>query len=321
MPADALQISVVVATKRRPERLSRLLDSLDRQSIGGQAFEVLITVDGPDPATEELLAARARTARMPMSVSVLDRSKGPATARNVAWRGARAPLVAFTDDDCEATPDWLETILAYARSKPGTVIQGRTVPNPADDRNAGPFSRTVCISGPTPWYQTCNITYPRETLERLDGFNEAFTEAAGEDADLGWRAVGAGTDVGFEPRACILHAVEDLGPIGYLRQALRGASSGLMFRLHPELRSQSLFARVFWSRTHALMLLAMVALALGRGHRVSYFLTLLYAKSLIGRARRQGGSIFYIAPYLVIWDLVHLSTGVRGSLRHRMFMI
>ena len=33
-------------------------------------------------------------------------------SRNIGWRAATAPLVAFTDDDCRPAPDWLERLLA-----------------------------------------------------------------------------------------------------------------------------------------------------------------------------------------------------------------
>ena len=48
------------------------------------------------------------------------------------------------------------------------------------------------LSAGGPWFETCNIVYEAELLERLDGFDEAFAEALGEDTDLGWRALAAG---------------------------------------------------------------------------------------------------------------------------------
>ena len=112
-----------------------------------------------------------------------------------AWRATQAPLIAFTDDDCEAEPEWLATILAAAVGNPGAVIQGPTHANPRELDQLGPFARTQRIETPNHWFQTCNIAYPRDLLERLDGFDERFT-SAGEDVDLGWRATAPG------PRCC-----------------------------------------------------------------------------------------------------------------------
>src|SRR3954453_18710822 len=59
-----------------------------------------------------------------------DPGGGPAAARNEGWRAARAPLVAFTDDDCQARPGWLEAGLRAARENPGAFVQGPTEPIP-----------------------------------------------------------------------------------------------------------------------------------------------------------------------------------------------
>ena len=73
-------------------------------------------------------------------------------------------------------------------------MQGPTLPIPRERERLGPFARTRSITEPGPWFETCNIVYEAELLERLDGFDEAFAEALGEDTDLGWRAVGLGAE-------------------------------------------------------------------------------------------------------------------------------
>ena len=70
---------------------------------------------------------------------------GPAPARNAGWRAARGRWIAFTDDDCEATPGWLETALARGRGQPGAVVQGPTLPIPRELALLGPFARTRSI--------------------------------------------------------------------------------------------------------------------------------------------------------------------------------
>ena len=46
------------------------------------------------------------------------------------------------DDDCEATPEWLETGLGEADAHPGAVIQGVTLPAPCERYLLGPFARS-----------------------------------------------------------------------------------------------------------------------------------------------------------------------------------
>ena len=76
------------------------------------------------------------------------------------------------------------------------------------------------IDGPSPHFETCNVTYPAILLERIGGFDESFSSAAGEDSDLGCRAVAAGGSPAFAPDALVHHAVFSRRPAAALRDAL-----------------------------------------------------------------------------------------------------
>src|SRR4051812_49763055 len=82
-------VSVVVPTCGRPELLGRCLAALDAQTLPRDTFEVIVIED---------------TGR-----------EGPASARNRGWRRARAPIVAFTDDDCLPDAGWLAAGVAAMR--------------------------------------------------------------------------------------------------------------------------------------------------------------------------------------------------------------
>jgi GT2 family glycosyltransferase len=317
------EVCVAVATYRRPRRLALLLDALAVQTLPAEAFEVVIAVDHPDPETEALIAERAGS--FPTSLRAVTRppGSGPSAARNTAWRASEAPLIAFTDDDCEPEPAWLATMLDASRAHSGAVIQGPTSPNPRDLDELGgfgPYVRTQRIEEPNHWYQTCNIAYPRALLERLDGFDERYT-ASGEDVDLGWRAIGAGAEIRWEERARVLHAVDDIGLSGWLRLAGRDADSAFMFRVHPELRRRTAYARIFWKRSHFRFALALLGIALARRLPLALLLTLPYLKGLRGRAHLRGGDPLGMAPGLIAYDVVDIKTAVTGSIRHRVWML
>jgi GT2 family glycosyltransferase len=320
MSEPAPEISVVVATRGRTERLGMLLDSLAAQTLPAERFEAIVVIDGPDPASERAVRER-QGGGLVLRLIARERSGGPAAARNQGWRAAAAPLVAFTDDDCEATPQWLAELLAAATDHPGTLIQGPTLPNPREAHRDGPFARSKEITEAGSWFQTCNIAYPRALLERLEGFDERFTEAAGEDVDLGWRALEVGAGTGFRPAAVVHHAVEEIGPLGYLRLARRGADSAWMYRRHPELRRREAYRHVFWKRSHARLLLALAGLLLARRFPPAALLAVPYLKGLRGRAAAMGGKPALLAPYLLAYDAVDVSTAVRGSLRHRILLL
>ena len=307
---------MVVATRDRPRRLAALLASRERQTLPRDAFEVIVVDDGSSlPETQLVLAEAERED----AVRVLRRahSEGPAVARNAGWRAAQAPLVAFTDDDCVAAPDWLEHMLATAASSPGAIVQGRTDPIPEEAHRRTPFSRTQVIHAIGPPFETCNIVYPRAALERLGGFDETFRYPVGEDTDLAWRATADGMPAVFEPEAQVFHAVVQLGPIGMLRDALRWQHAVPLFAKHPDLRRVQLHRGVFWSPRHEHLARFLLAVPLARRlPPVALILAWPYLRRLMWR---RSGPVF--APYLLLHDLVEAYGIVRAAIRNRVLVL
>ena len=308
---DRPAVTVVVATKDRADLLERLLESLEAQTLT-QPFEVVVVDDGSTDRTPELLAAHGSA--LDLRVERNDTSIGAGGARDRGWRIGRAPLVAFTDDDCVATPGWLRELVRAAGSAPGGVVMGRTLPDPAERRS--PFTRSVVVEAAGPPYETCNILYPRDLLERLDGFDPRFW-TCGEDTDLGWRAVRSGAPLAFAPDALVHHAVHRLGPVGALRVAPRWEGLTKLYRHHPDLRRVALHRGIFWSPVHEQMFLALAALLLPRRvWPLSLLLLVPYARRL---AWRRSGPV--LAPFILLTDLIELAAVLRGAVRERVLIL
>lgn len=246
------EISIVVPTRNRAGRLRALLASLAAQE--GPRFEVIV-VD--NASTDDTLAAVAEAGDGELDARAVPLAQplGPAVARNRGWREARGELVVFTDDDVVAQHGWLAAIAAAHARDPEALIQGRTEPDPRELDRLSAFARSQMASGPGPWFQTCNIAYPRPLLERLGGFDESFWEAAGEDTDLGWRALEAGTRVVYEPAALNWHAVHVPGAWKLIRSAQKWRLAVRNVARHPQIRG-SLHHRIFWKAAHERLLIA-----------------------------------------------------------------
>jgi GT2 family glycosyltransferase len=313
-------VSVVVATRGRPERLGRLLGSLRKQTLNGSSFEVVVVQDGEDPSSAAVLSAGlAQWARdgFALRAIALDVRRGPAAARNAGWRASRAPYVAFTDDDCVADPGWLAGVLE-AMDSDLVVVQGRTAPDPAEAAFAGLFSRTVRVDSLGPQYETCNIVYPRTLLESLGGFDESFgSRPTAEDTDLAWRAIEAGARTRFAPSALVLHAVEPLGPARLLRVALRWGGAVRIFRAHPQLRTM-LYRSLFWNVWHYLMWRTLLSLA-----GPAWLRRLLVARHLasLRERAREGGAGSWAIPFLLVHDLIECAAVARGAVRYRTLVL
>ena len=317
MAAPDPQISVVAATHNRAERLAALLDSLRTQTVG-RPFEVVIVDDGSGDATPRVLAGAQAASDLDLRVVRNDPPRGRAGARNVGWRAARAPLVAFIDDDCVADPGWLEAGVRAAEESPGTIVQGRTGPIP-DELPMDLFSRTVVVEKDGPYYETCNIFYPRALVERLGGFDEvSFPGFGGEDTDLAWRAIRQGVQTRYEPEARVFHAVVRMGPVGMLRYAAGWSQTMQIFALYPEIRGRHLHKGVFWHWSHYGLLRVLVALLLPRRW---YVLRRWLAHPYTIYLLRDHETSVLLAPYVALRDLVELVSVVHGAVRHRTFVL
>jgi GT2 family glycosyltransferase len=168
-----------------------------------------------------------------------------------------------------------------------------------------------------PFYQTCNVLYPRDLLERLGGFDERLPP--GEDADLAWRAFAVGARALFADGAVVFHAVENLGMRGHLRVARRWADAMGIFK-HRGLRREVLWYGIFWKRQHALLAEAALGVLLARRSRLALLLALPYARHLRHRCRESGAPLG-LAPYFAVHDAVETYTALRGGLRHRVLVI
>jgi GT2 family glycosyltransferase len=191
------RVSVVVPTFHRPERLERCLEALARQTMPHGTFEVVVVDDGsPEP-----IRPMGRRFAGRLEVRVLRQANaGPAAARNHGVRAARAPLVAFTDDDCAPRPDWLERLLDLARERPGMLLGGRTFNGLPGDLLADTSQLIVDLvyahfnvdPEDAYFFASNNLLVPRDRMIALGGFDEGFPRAGAEDRDFcnRWRAAG-----------------------------------------------------------------------------------------------------------------------------------
>jgi Glycosyltransferase like family 2 len=311
------RVSVVVAASR-PLRLLWLLNALEEQTLPAEDWE-LVVVHGFDPAT----AARFVSGH-PLAAAGRLRELGPpegggnpARQRNTGRRAARAPLLAFTDDDCRPEPDWLERLLARAANTPTAVIQGATRPDPLEhDLFAAPHVHTLEVHPPGRFAQTCNILYPRDLVERLGGFDERAI--VGEDIDLSLRAQEAGVPLVGAPDAVVNHAVEAHTLPGFVRRNVRWRHLAYVVSRHPRLRRDCALG-VFWKPSHLTVLLALAGLA---GARRAPLLALLALPYLAPELARRGARPLDVAvaaaemPGRAVNELAEVLAMAAGSARH-----
>ena len=301
-----LAVSVVVPTVDRVALLERCLRGLAAQA-GGPAYEVLVVHDG-DPGIVALLDAwQDRLPLRPLRCP----DRGASAKRNLGWRSALAPVVAFTDDDCEPQPGWLAAGVA-AMVAGVDLVQGQVEPHPEDAQVDAVFARTIEVREPNPHFANANLLYRRTALEIAGGYDERLS--AGEDTDLAWRVKEAGGAVGWAPQARVWHAVRAPSFLAHLRSLPRWASLPAVVRRHPGLRDTVSY-RFFWKPVHPRAVVALAGLLLAPGDRRSLLLTLPLLVFRVRRAGVRGGL------QLAASDLAEVAVVVVGSVRHRSLLL
>ena len=317
---EALRVSVVIATYNRAGLLPRLIAALEAQTLPAGAFEVIFVDDGSTDGTVEVLAALARRSALSIQILGDGRNRRQAAARNIGWSKARAPVVAFTDDDCVPTPTWLEQGLQALGAEPRIVV-GSTLPDPAQQHLLGPFSRTITVRDAT-YFETCNIFYRRSDLEAAGGFDEAFSRHGGEDTDLGWRIRRRGVEGVFAPEALVHHDVKPSDLRAATRDALKWTGIPRVVRLHPEGRGY-LYGGLFWKPSHPAALAAVAGLLLAPKKRAALALAIPWIWYRVRTAPLAVGprQRWLVLPGALLVDLAEITAMVRGSISSRTIVL
>ena len=224
--ADAPAISVVVATRERPQSLARCLDSL--LGLRYPHLEVIVVDNAPETgATAQLVAERYRGAVTYVEEPV----RGLASAHNRGLAHARGAIVAFTDDDVIVDREWAGALAeAFAASPRAACVTGLILPAQLAttaqamlERRGGfakGFSRAehaLCLPGAHPLFpftagrlgSGANMAFTAAALREIGGFDPctgAGTIARGGDDLLAFfRVAAAGHSVVYQPDALVWH--------------------------------------------------------------------------------------------------------------------
>jgi glycosyltransferase involved in cell wall biosynthesis len=316
-----VDISVIVPTYRRPDRLQRLLQALSEQTLSPARWElVVVDDDSCDPEVDAVLAelddsvpCRARAMRTPAN-------GGPAVARNIGWRAADAPLIAFVDDDVVPEPKWLEAGLSAFDDARIGVVQGHArVPDGVDLTALPPWALWRVIDDGGPFFEACNIFYRRAALEQTKGFDEELAWW-GEDTTVGWQALEAGWAGAFCADATAVHDVVVRGPAWFARNGWLEHHVIALAARHPGYRAEAFWRPWAFRKRDAAFVLAVASVAAAVRWRPALVGVLPYL--WWGRPSIRHGRRF---PRLCLETLAvdgaRTAGHLAGALRHRILVI
>jgi GT2 family glycosyltransferase len=212
----AYDISLIICTRNRAASLAETLHSVADAVAAAPSLHIeLIAVDnGSSDDTFDRLEAFAREAAFAVHV-VQEHKPGLSNARNAGIARARAPLLAFTDDDCRLTPSYFEDVTREFATSPDLALLGGRVllgdpsdieftikPNMAPQKMTAATHPGVIVLG-------CNMIVRRPLLDQVGVFDPLFGAGApfiaSEETDLIYRAHRAGFGVEYRPAPTVLH--------------------------------------------------------------------------------------------------------------------
>ena len=197
------QISVVVCTYNGADTLDECLTSLERLTYPD--VEIILVNDGSTDDTGAIAARHPGVRRIDVP------NGGLGAARNVGLEAATGGIVAYTDADVRADPDWLTYLVQPFLTADVAAAGGPNVVPPDDSWVAQCVARAP--GGPThvllddriaEHVPGCNMAFRREALLAIGGFNPIYVRA-GDDVDMCWRLQARGWKIGFAPSALVWH--------------------------------------------------------------------------------------------------------------------
>ena len=226
------KVSVVVCSYNGSKTLDGCLKSLE--TLNYPDYEVVLVNDGSTDSVPEIAA------RYPYIRYHAQPNRGLSVARNVGMELAQGEIIAYTDDDCFADPDWLYFLVAKLLETGATGVGG---PNllPTTD---GPVAACVSASPGTPAHiliddnvaehvPGCNMAFWADRLRAIGGFDPVYTRA-GDDVDVCWRLQAEGDQIVFAPAAMVWHHRRATVQAYLKQQRGYGEAEGLLKRKHPE---------------------------------------------------------------------------------------
>jgi GT2 family glycosyltransferase len=174
--------------------------ALKKEEKNSSTYEVIVTDDGRETTSEEMIAESYPWARW-----VPGPKSGPGQNRNNGTQYACGEWIAFIDDDCIPGPTWLKAIHDHVISGNVDVVEGAVYSPDLRDHPLWTAPENRC--GGAGW--TANLCVRRAAFSRLGGFDPDLPETA-EDMEFHVRSKRAGLLWVFAPDANVIHPARKL---------------------------------------------------------------------------------------------------------------
>lgn len=236
-------LSVIIPTYRRRDSVERALRALVRQTLVPETYEVIVSIDGSQDGTRELIETFSAPYRL---AHVWQPNRGRGAACNAGIRMAKGELLVILDDDMVPAPDCLEShwhahLIGSRFGVMGAVpISGEDDDPPVAAYIAAKFNQHLnnlaqpdhCLTLRD--FYSGHFSIRRDVLLEVGLFDEAFRIYGNEDLELSLRLTKAGVTLVYAPQALAYqHYSKDFAALARDTIA-KGKTAVLLASKHPD---------------------------------------------------------------------------------------
>lgn len=253
-----LSVSVVICTRDRPQSLARML-----ASFAGQVRrpDEVIVVDNASIGDETRQVCEVAGVRY-----LREDKAGLDIARNTGWLAASGDIVAYTDDDTELHPGWLDHLVRPFADAKVDAVTGLVLPGALDSQAQWIFERYWSFGrgyrrttfgdeflaryrsdGGHCWQigAGASMAFRRSLADRIGLFDERLDVGAAGcsgDSEYWYRILASGGTCVYNPQAILFHhhRLDMDGLASQLFHYMRGHSAALLVQFERDRHPGSL---------------------------------------------------------------------------------
>jgi mycofactocin glycosyltransferase len=233
------RVSIIIPVRDQPGDLRECLASLADLHYPADLREIIVVDDGSKKDVSSIITSDN------IRIIRLEKSQGPAAARNIGAGQAGGDILAFLDADCTAGENWLKEIVPFFRAASVGAVGGRVAgyyqkgfldryEATASSLNMG---NRILLEGKSTssfYVPTANMLVRRDIFMSTGGFRAGMR--IGEDVDFCWRLRDLGHSLLYVPFGTVAHKHRHRLDKMLLRRARYGTSEAALYRSHRDKR-------------------------------------------------------------------------------------
>ena len=209
----SIAVSVVVCTRNRVDSLRRCIQAFAAINTDYK-WELVIVDNGSDDGTSAFLASLPIQLAKANVITAFEPKRGLAAARNKGVSKACGNIIAFTDDDCYVSENYIDSmIFAFENPEIGLVGGRILLYDQSDIKVTIQESEVYFVLQPRTFVaagtvQGANMAFRRAILDHIGGLDDnlgAGTSFACEDIDAVAAVLWEGFTGAYDPRPVVYH--------------------------------------------------------------------------------------------------------------------